>query len=543
MMIKKLAVLAALGGAVVIMAAPAFTSAAKSKPTAKVADDGRAKCYECHDEVKALKEGSKHAKLPCETCHDNLKGHLANYETKPTTIIDQSLCGTCHKDQYESFYKVSYESQARKEKGVPTGRSPMMDKLLAPYGFTIEHNEPRGHAFMVTDQFVVDRFAGGRFQYKNGWEGVDSVGKTWDILVDKGPDFKMAESAKAGNPTCIQCKTSDHILKWKFMGDKDPRAKWDRTSDVIAVAKDTNNVMGCIHCHDPHGTQSRVVRDGLIQAIEKGSPMFAGKDGKTDLRIISFRDGFRKIGIMKKADSRLMCAQCHVEYACGKGSDFDSSKAVGYDDQRTNHFPLTGPKDILAHYKKQQNFYDFKHAVTGARLVKLQHPEAETFAGSVHDRAGITCADCHMPKMKNKQGKSYSSHMVIKPKDHVKESCLRCHPKSTAQQKLSQIQAIQNYSRGKMRKAEYWLGQLIDTYAVAKRAGVDEATLTSAREKHEEAGVLWEWWTAENSDGFHNPELARETLTASISISKEGVALLNKALEEKTGKTPATDKK
>ena len=147
-----------------------------------------------------------------------------------------------------------------------------------------------------------------------------------------------------------------------------------------------------------------------------------------------------------------------------------------------------------------------------------------------------------MPKMKNKQGKSYSSHMVIKPKDHVKESCLRCHPKSTEQQKLSQIQAIQNYSRGKMRKAEYWLGQLIDTYAVAKRAGVDEATLTKAREKHEEAGVLWEWWTAENSDGFHNPELARETLTASISISKEGVALLNKALEEKTGKKPVTDK-
>ena len=31
------------------------------KPAAKVANDGRAKCYECHDEIKALKEGSKHA--------------------------------------------------------------------------------------------------------------------------------------------------------------------------------------------------------------------------------------------------------------------------------------------------------------------------------------------------------------------------------------------------------------------------------------------------------------------------------------------------
>jgi nitrite reductase (cytochrome c-552) len=48
--------------------------------------------------------------------------------------------------------------------------------------------------------------------------------------------------------------------------------------------------------------------------------------------------------------------------------------------------------------------------------------------------------------------------------------------------------------------------------------------------------VLWEWWTAENSDGFHNPDLARDSLTASIAASKEAVALLNKAIDEKTKK-------
>jgi formate-dependent nitrite reductase cytochrome c552 subunit len=410
----------------------------------------------------------------------------------------------------------------------------MMDKLLAPYGFTFEHNEPRGHAFMVIDQFAVDRFAGGRFQFKKGWQGVDSTGKVWDVLEDTGKT--LAETAKAGNPTCIQCKSSDHILKWKFLGEKDPKAKWDRTSDPIAVAKDTQNVMGCIHCHDPHGTQPRVVRDGLIQAIdEKGSKMFAGKDGKTDLKVVSFRDGFRKVGVMQKTDSRMMCAQCHVEYACGAGSQFDDGKKVGYDDKRTNHFPLTGPKELLEHYKKSQNFFDFKHAVTGARLVKLQHPEAETYFGSVHDRAGVKCNDCHMPVVKNKEGKKYTSHMVIKPKDHVKEACVRCHSKYTAEQLDYQLKGILNYTKGKMRKAEYWLGELIDTYADAKRFGVDEETLAKAREKHEEAHVLWEWWTAENSDGFHNPSLARETLTASIAKSKEGVALLNKAIEAKTG--------
>jgi formate-dependent nitrite reductase cytochrome c552 subunit len=535
---KCFAVVAGAGAVILSVSIPAFSIQAKGKPAAGVADDGRAACYACHGEVKALKEGSKHARLGCTTCHEKLKEHLANYEVKPVTLIDAALCGKCHKNQLESFWKVDYEAQPRKEKGVPTGRSPMMDKLLAPYGFTIEHNEPRGHAFMVTDQFVVDRFAGGRFQYKDRWFGVDKTGKTWDILVDKGPDFKMAETAKAGNPTCIQCKTSDHILKWKYMGEKDPKAKWDRTSDIVAVAKDTNNPVGCIHCHDPHGTQPRIVRDALIQAIaEKGAPMFAGKDGKTDLKVVDFR-GFRKIGIMQKADSRMMCAQCHVEYACGKGTEFDSGKAVGYDDQRTNHIPLKGPKELLAHYKKQQNFFDFKHAVTGARLVKLQHPEAETFAGSVHDKMGVTCADCHMPRLKDKAGKSFTSHMVIKPKNHVKEACLRCHPKYTVEQKLYQIDAIQNYTKGKMRKAEYWLGQLIDSYAEAKRWGVDEATLAKAREKHEEAHVLWEWWTAENSDGFHNPDLARDTLTASIAASKEAVALLNKAIEEKTKKQP-----
>ena len=70
---------------------------------------------------------------------------------------------------------------------------------------------------------------------------------------------------------------------------------------------------------------------------------------------------------------------------------------VTYTDQRTNHFPLKNSLQLLKHYK-ELDFYDFKHAVTGARLIKFQHPEAETYAGSVHDRAGVQCHQCHMPK-------------------------------------------------------------------------------------------------------------------------------------------------
>ena len=515
-----------------------FQPASPKPAKVKVAGIAKDTCYQCHDQIQTMKEGSKHARLACTVCHDDLTKHVdSSGEVKPVTKIDPAICGNCHKEQYQSFFKVNMEGSARKEKGIPAGRSPMQDKLLAGHGFTFEHNEPRGHAFMVIDQFAVDRFQGGRFQFKHGWRGITEAGKTWDVLEDKGPQFKLPETAMAANPTCMQCKTSDHLLKWKYLGDKDSRAKWDRTSSAVDVAKDTHYPVGCVQCHDPHGTNPRVVRDALIQAIgREGDKNIFAKNGKTDLQVIDFRD-FRKIGVMQKTDSRMMCAQCHVEYNCNAGSQWSDGKKVGYDDPRTNHFPLKNAKELLAHYKKL-DFYDFKHAVTGARLIKMQHPEAEAFAGSVHDKAGVQCHQCHMPKQKGKSGKLFSTHGVIRPLADVKASCLGCHPKDGVEAKRYEIETIRNYVKGKMRKSEYWIGRLIDTYVVAKRAGVSEDVLAKAREKHEEAHVLWEFWTAENSDGFHNPELARETLTGAIKAAKDGVELLNQAIDAK-GAAPA----
>lgn len=169
MLKQKLAVAATIVGLGALLAIPSLASPkAKpaAKPAAKAANDNRETCYACHGEIKALKEKSKHAKLDCAVCHDKTKEHLANpgKETKPITRIDQAVCGSCHKAQFDSFYAVHHDpTGARKEKGVPTGRSPMQDKLLAGHGFTFEHAEPRGHAYMVVDQFAVDRFQGGRY--------------------------------------------------------------------------------------------------------------------------------------------------------------------------------------------------------------------------------------------------------------------------------------------------------------------------------------------------------------------------------------------
>lgn len=531
MLKQKLAAAATIIGLGALLAIPSV--AAKAKPTAKAANDGRETCYACHTEVKALKEKSKHAAISCAVCHEKTKEHLANpsRETRPITKIDQAVCGSCHKNQYDSFYAVHHDpTGARKEKGIPIGRSPLQDKLLAGHGFTFEHAEPRGHAYMAIDQFAVDRFQGGRYQFKGGWKNYDKVGKTWDVLEDRGPNAKLPETAMAGNPTCIQCKSADLILKWKHLGDKDPRAKFDRTSNVNDVVKDVHNPVGCIHCHDPHGTQPRIIRDGLIEAIEKDpSKNIFAKNGKTDLKVIDFR-GFRKIGIMEKSDSRMMCAQCHVEYNCNPGRTRGDDKPVTFADARTNHFPLANSLQALDHYRKL-DFYDFKHAVTGAKLIKFQHPEAETYAGSAHDKAGVQCHQCHMPQIKGKDGKKFSNHGVVKPIQHVQESCISCHKDYTPDKAKFMIETIRNYTKGKMRKSEYWLGQLIDTFAVAERNGVAPTILEQARQKHEEAHAYWEYWTAENSDGFHNPEQARESLTRSISASKAGVKVLNDALK------------
>jgi formate-dependent nitrite reductase cytochrome c552 subunit len=81
-----------------------------------------------------------------------------------------------------------------------------------------------------------------------------------------------------------------------------------------------------------------------------------------------------------------------------------------------------------------------------------------------------------------------------------------------------------------MRKAEFWISNLIDKIVEAKAANVDTVILKEAQNQHLKAHILWEFWTAENSDGFHNPGLARESLTGAIDEAQKGIAILNKAM-------------
>jgi formate-dependent nitrite reductase cytochrome c552 subunit len=98
--------------------------------------------------------------------------------------------------------------------------------------------------------------------------------------------------------------------------------------------------------------------------------------------------------------------------------------------------------------------------------------------------------------------------------------------------------------KGKMRKAEFWHAALIDKIVEGKKAGLSEDVIKQAQDQHLRSYLLWgEYWTAENSDGFHNPELARDSLTRSVDESMKGIKIINDALGVKTASAapaPAT---
>jgi formate-dependent nitrite reductase cytochrome c552 subunit len=60
--------------------------------------------------------------------------------------------------------------------------------------------------------------------------------------------------------------------------------------------------------------------------------------------------------------------------------------------------------------------------------------------------------------------------------------------------------------------------------------GVAKDIIEKAYDYQYDGNLYWEWWTAENSDGFHNPENARESLTRSIDASKDGIKMLKDAM-------------
>ncbi len=538
-----------------LVAAAAFGLFALAAPSAMAQAKGEAnvnasQCYACHQPIQAFHAGGKHKTVNCVSCHTGLANHSKDPSARPTTSVDPSTCGSasCHKDQFDTLYKMDWHKKARAEKALYSGPAPnpSFDKLMAPHGFTKEHAEPRTHAFMVYDQFIADRAFGGRFQPKDGWKDLARPGgffKTWDVLEDRYPGephkaFAPGYAA-AANPVCLSCKSMDHILDWAYMGDPAPGTKWSRMSNVVDMAKDINHALNCFFCHDPHSAEPRIIRDAMIQAITRpeADTLFHRDANKPKVEVhdLGLRGYTRKIAILDRYDTKLQCGQCHVEYNCNPGTDTTTGEAVTMADQRTNHFPLINVFELSQHYKNLK-FKDFKNKISGAMLWKAQHPDSETYYGSVHQLAGVECHDCHMPKTKNKAGKTFTNHWAVSPREYLKETCLTCHPEWDERQANYVIDGMKNHYYAKLRHAEFWLTRLVDKIEEAKNLGVNDAALAEAREAHWEAHIHWEWWTATNGGYFHHHDQAVKSINMGTDISQKAIDKLDGVMAEERAK-------
>jgi nitrite reductase (cytochrome c-552) len=242
------------------------------------------------------------------------------------------------------------------------------------YAFAIDFREDRGHAYMLEDQTYTKR---------------------------------TQTVAQPG--ACMNCHASTYVA-YKKAGNGDITKGFERINqmpffDAIKLVK---HPVSCIDCHDSQTLALRVTRPAFIEGI----------------RALKASQGVKDYDVNKQATKQEMrayvCGQCHVEYYF-KGAEkrlvFPWAKGLKIE-------------QIQAYYD-EIGFRDWTHRDTGAPTLKAQHPEFELWNQGVHARSGVTCSDCHMPRIQQKDA-TISDHWVRSPMLNVANACLGCHQRKDA---------------------------------------------------------------------------------------------------------------
>ena len=114
-------------------------------------------------------------------------------------------------------------------------------------------------------------------------------------------------------------------------------------------------------------------------------------------------------------------------------------------------------------------FFDYKHAETGAPILKAQHPEFELWSQGIHARSGVACADCHMPYVRDGATK-VSDHWVRSPLLNINRACQTCHHVPEEEIK-ARVDAIQERNFELMQRGGAAIIELIDAIVAAKKEG------------------------------------------------------------------------
>jgi nitrite reductase (cytochrome c-552) len=303
------------------------------------------------------------------------------------------------------------------------------------------------------------------------------------------------EDPKRTPATCYSCKSSDNPGLWEELGME----AYDRMS-FNEMTPRIDNSIGCSNCHEAGSMRLIVTNPALEEALKA-----QGRDWTTFTR---------------QEMRTVVCANCHVEYYFkGDGKYLTFPWANG-----------TGIEEIISYYE-EIGFKDWDYPQAGTPMLKAQHPEYEFYtAGSTHFNAGVACADCHMPYVREGAGK-YSSHNVHSPLLAPEQACGQCH--TDTGYVVDRVASIQEQVAGTKIACE---DALIDAIAAIKAAAAnpaaDTALLDEARSLHREAQYMWDFVSAENSTGFHNPEYALGILAKSTDLARQAQMLAARSAAE-----------
>ncbi|MBO8126165.1 MAG: ammonia-forming cytochrome c nitrite reductase subunit c552 [Firmicutes bacterium] len=135
------------------------------------------------------------------------------------------------------------------------------------------------------------------------------------------------------------------------------------------------------------------------------------------------------------------------------------------------------------------------------------HSTAQLFAGSVHDQAGVTCVDCHMPKVTGNPHKGSHLMQVVIPEEaaeyNMPDSCTPCHGAS-----LEYLQAQIDKRQDEIKVLADRVKSLLDRYE-----GDKDHTY------YKQAKYNYQFVLADGSMGFHNYQ-------KSVRLLKEAQSLL-----------------
>jgi nitrite reductase (cytochrome c-552) len=244
----------------------------------------------------------------------------------------------------------------------------------------------------------------------------------------------------------------------------------------------------CADCHDPQTMNLRLTRPALINALEQEG--------------IDWRQASRQ------EMRTYVCAQCHVEY-------------YFLGENRILTFPWSRGRSIEAieEHFDEYGFYDWLHAESGAPMIKIQHPEFEMWGTGLHAQAGVSCADCHMPYIREGAVK-VSDHWIRSPLTNVAQACQTCH-RQDEQHLQDRILTIQHRTAELLHSTETALLDAIDAIAAAMAAGATDEQLVEARYLHRRASMRWDFVASENSTGFHSPQEAARILAHAIDFARQ----------------------